>query len=103
MLEELFKKLGSVPSVPSGKIPREPLQATNDGPVPPVPPVPSEKTKVEVQNSNVIITCFACKHFQSFNKHGRGAGSCAVHASTNGVCHWHDHKHQCNRFEENYE
>jgi hypothetical protein len=54
--------------------------------------------KSEVK-SNVIITCFACKHFQSFNKHGRGAGGCAVHVSNGGLCHWHDTKHQCRKYE----
>jgi hypothetical protein len=99
MLEELFKKLDLVTPV-TPVLPKVlPPQVTDGAEVTPVTPVTPEKTKVEAKNSNVIITCFTCRHFQSFNKHGRGAGSCAAHASANGVCHWHDHRHQCRKYE----
>ncbi len=65
MLEGLFYQLAKptppiikVPSVPSHKTQREPLQAANDGAVPWVPPVPPQKTKVETKNTNSTIRVY---------------------------------------------
>jgi hypothetical protein len=42
-----------------------------------------------------IVTCKSCGHFQSFNDHGGGAGTCSVGVMPFSVCWWADTVHEC--------
>lgn len=50
------------------------------------------------QPQPATITCKSCGHFQSFNDHGGGAGSCAAGAQPFGACWWADTVHQCDEY-----
>lgn len=49
--------------------------------------------------SSAIITCKSCGHFQSFNDHGGGAGTCDAGVQPFGVCWWADTLHECEKFD----
>jgi len=49
-------------------------------------------------NNLVSVTCKACNHFQSFNKHGGGAGTCSAGVQSLGVCWWADTLHECTQY-----
>ncbi|MCQ8104122.1 hypothetical protein NP590_08405 [Methylomonas sp. SURF-2] len=47
---------------------------------------------------SAVITCKACSHFQSFNTHGGGAGSCSAGVQPFGACWWADTLHDCSQW-----
>ena len=52
----------------------------------------------EYAKGSAIITCKGCRHFQSFNDHGGGAGACAAGVQPFGACWWADTVHECNQY-----
>jgi hypothetical protein len=44
-------------------------------------------------------TCQTCRHWQPFNSHGRGAGTCGAGVPGGGVCRWGNTVHQCGEYE----
>jgi hypothetical protein len=43
-------------------------------------------------------TCRNCQHFNSFNTHGGGAGTCGAGVWSAGICRWADTCHQCGNY-----
>lgn len=43
-------------------------------------------------------SCVRCAHFRSYNKHGGGAGYCAVKADKKEVCLWAHTIRSCKEF-----
>jgi hypothetical protein len=44
-----------------------------------------------------MITCRDCTRFQSFNAHGRGAGSCQAGIQLSGAALWSETQHACDQ------
>jgi hypothetical protein len=51
------------------------------------------------QNQSSIITCRNCSHFQCFNSHGGGAGTCGAGVMPYGACWWSDTLHECDKYQ----
>jgi len=45
-----------------------------------------------------LITCKACRHFQSYHPHGGGAGVCGAGVQPFGACWWADTLHECDQW-----
>lgn len=53
----------------------------------------------EYVTAPATITCKSCGHFQSFNKHGGGAGACGAGVQPFGACWWVDTVHECGKYQ----
>lgn len=55
----------------------------------------NNEVKLLGPSQEITVTCRACQYFQSFNKHGGGAGVCGVGVQSPSACWWADTVHQC--------
>ena len=46
-----------------------------------------------------LITCRSCQHFQCYNAHGGGAGSCGAGILPYGACHWSETTRECGKYQ----
>ena len=53
---------------------------------------------VQAQRQQSIITCRGCLHFQCYNDHGGGAGSCGAGVMPCGICWWSETRHECAKY-----
>lgn len=44
-----------------------------------------------------LITCRSCKHFQCYNDHGGGGGTCEAGVMPFGACWWSETLHECHK------
>ncbi len=51
----------------------------------------------QVLTEQSLVTCRNCQHFQCYNDHVGGAGSCAAGISPMGVCHWSETHIECDK------
>jgi hypothetical protein len=54
----------------------------------------------QIQPEHGLITCRSCQHFQCYNAHGGGAGSCDAGVMPMGACHWSETRHECSKSQE---
>ena len=52
----------------------------------------------QAQPEQGLITCRNCQHFQCYNAHGGGAGSCGAGVLPFGACHWSETQHDCGKY-----